>query len=311
MSGNFNSSASDRFLSSALPSGLAMPFTQFAWVKKNATYASTNSLLTVGTATSTDHAFRLQAETGPSFRSITRTTGDMSVVSSAAPSGEWQCVTSRHLNSTNIAIRVDGTADSNTGSRNPSGFNTLYIAGRGNAQGGAEALIAYAGWVNRDITTQEAESLEAGGNPETIFGADLVAYAPMDDSDALLYDPARDISWTNGGSVVYSSDNPTVDAPATTNAIPLMEALYYGATRLDNKTNIQYLVTGGHTGLDGTVLASGTNGSTNASGVFSFPAEETFGAVDDPVTVHLYWEEGSDPAVDRSLIVKTTLVADE
>jgi hypothetical protein len=32
--------------------------------------------------------------------------------------------------------------------------------------------------------------------------------------------------------------------------------------------------------------------------------------VDDEVTLHLYWEEGTDPVVDRSLIVKTTLVED-
>jgi hypothetical protein len=95
---------------------------------------------------------------------------------------------------------------------------------------------------------------------------------------------------------------------AATELVPDVSPLYYGQTLLGSKTNIQYKITSGHSTLDGEIITSGTGGTTDASGNFVLPAAITTGAATDPVTLHLYFEEGSDPAVDRSLIVKTTLV---
>ena len=86
---------------------------------------------------------------------------------------------------------------------------------------------------------------------------------------------------------------------------PVMEPLYYGALLAD-KTNIQYMITAGHTNFAGDLLDMGVNATTDSLGVPQFP-HAISGLANDPVTVHLYWEEGN-PAVDRSLIVKTTLV---
>ena len=87
-----------------------------------------------------------------------------------------------------------------------------------------------------------------------------------------------------------------------------MEPLYYGTTLLENKTNIEYSVWLG-TAFNTEPDSSGVNGTTNASGVFQFPGAGFSGVATDPAVVGLYWTEGSDPVVDRSLIVKTTLVA--
>jgi hypothetical protein len=88
-----------------------------------------------------------------------------------------------------------------------------------------------------------------------------------------------------------------------------MSPLYYGTTRLDNKSNIEYAVWLG-TAFSTEPDSYGTDGTTDASGNFVWPGSGFSGAVSDPATVALYWEEGSDPVVDRSLIVKTTLVED-
>ena len=87
-----------------------------------------------------------------------------------------------------------------------------------------------------------------------------------------------------------------------------LQPLYYGATLMASKTNIEFVIEPGHVLGAGTTEASGTAGTTNASGIFQVPGGYTSPTA-DPVTVSLYWEEGSDPSVDRSLIVKTTLVA--
>ena len=100
-----------------------------------------------------------------------------------------------------------------------------------------------------------------------------------------------------------------------TRYIPDVEPLYYGAQLMESKTAIQFHVTAGHGSLNGAILGSGTNGTTDSFGNFVLPEAVTLSdqgepvAENDPVTLHLYWEEGN-PAVDRSLIVKTTLVED-
>ena len=115
------------------------------------------------------------------------------------------------------------------------------------------------------------------------------------------------------GAVNWLADHPTITGGVR--YIPSVQPLYYGANPLANKTGISYKVTTGHTNLLGDLLAAGTDGTTDASGNFVLPAEVSFStefviAANDPITLHMYWEEGSDPVVDRSLIVKTTAVAE-
>jgi len=118
------------------------------------------------------------------------------------------------------------------------------------------------------------------------------------------------------GSPVWVDDYPTLTGDTSVRYIPSVQPLYYGATLLANKTGIEYKVTNGHTNLTGTTIGFGTDGTTDASGNFILPASDNLDAefntpaLNDPVTLHLYWEEGTDPVVDRSLIVKTTLVED-
>ena len=89
---------------------------------------------------------------------------------------------------------------------------------------------------------------------------------------------------------------------------PVMSPMSLGGSLLANKSGIKYRVTAGHTNLDGELLATGTNGTTDASGVFQCPTP-IVGTAADPVTVTIYWEEGSDPVADRSLVVKTIIGA--
>jgi hypothetical protein len=95
---------------------------------------------------------------------------------------------------------------------------------------------------------------------------------------------------------------------AAVDLYPDVEPLYYGGNLLANKSNIEYRVSAGHTGIDGLTLVSGVNATTDGSGVLQLPLPVNDGEATDPVTLALYFEEGSDPVVDRSLIVKTTLV---
>jgi len=114
------------------------------------------------------------------------------------------------------------------------------------------------------------------------------------------------------GTVSYDADQPTITEPSTATLIPDVSPLYYGTTRLDNKTGIKWAFTAGQTTLTGNVLGSGVAGTTDASGNFTpdGPNDWDSSPVDTAGMLSLYWEEGSDPVVDRSLIVKTTLVED-
>ena len=88
------------------------------------------------------------------------------------------------------------------------------------------------------------------------------------------------------------------------------EPLYYGATRLDSKTGIEFVLQNGHNLTSGETVSSGVAGTTNASGVFQIPGGYTSATADD-VTLSLYWEEGTDPVIKHSVIHKTTLIAAE
>ena len=94
---------------------------------------------------------------------------------------------------------------------------------------------------------------------------------------------------------------------------PSVEPLYYGATLLASKSNISWKVISGHNDLNGTVIASGiANATTDAAGLFVLPSN-IIGSegveAGTQVLLSLYWEEGN-PAVDRSITMKTTLVAE-
>jgi hypothetical protein len=124
--------------------------------------------------------------------------------------------------------------------------------------------------------------------------------------------------WTHAG-VGSSQDSSTFTialkpAGASARMVPVVEPLYYGATLLASKTNLKFKITAGTDSLAGALLGSGANGTTDGSGNFVLPEGVTLNddgvppTANDPAFLHLYWEEGN-PAVDRSLIVKTTLVA--
>jgi len=144
-----------------------------------------------------------------------------------------------------------------------------------------------------------------GGTP--VFSA----ASPTFTSTGLTYGSANITHGASGYKVVgFALPGSTV------RMIPVVQPLYYGSQPLENKTGIFYKVTAGHTTLGGSLLAVGTDGTTDASGNFVLPAavslEDEGGAPaeGDPITLHLYWEEGTDPIVDRSIIIQTTATED-
>jgi len=161
-------------------------------------------------------------------------------------------------------------------------------------------------------TAQQREDWADGVNPLDIWdGQADWYYYPLDTENTTQADQSGNggPSLTAVGSPAYDADHPTI-SPVASNVALSLQPLYYGATLLANKTNIQWLVTEGHSTLTGTWRGAGVAGTTDASGNFTPDGSPSLGTASDEVTLHLYWEEGSEPVVDRSLIVKTTLVAD-
>ena len=161
-------------------------------------------------------------------------------------------------------------------------------------------------------TTQQITDYFSGVHATTVFSADSNWYYYPLNADGVLTDQSGNSGPTLvlSGTAAYDADHPAISG-ATTQLVPTTQALYYIGTRLDSKTNIRWKVTNGHDNLTGTILGAGIAGTTSDAGVFvpngTIDSGETGAAVSDPVTLSLYWEEGN-PAVDRSLIVKTTLV---
>jgi hypothetical protein len=179
----------------------------------------------------------------------------------------------------------------------------IYRAGPTISLAGLGKIARVARWDGVALSASEVQSYMDGTAPTSIQSANLWGYWPLDGSN--LNDASGNARHlTEVGTVPTSTDEPF---EAGTQYIPTTSPLYYGANLLANKTNIQWSLTAGISDLGGDILSSGTNGTTNASGVFQHPAG-AYGALNDPVTLSLYWEEGN-PAVDRSLIVKTTLAA--
>jgi hypothetical protein len=211
---------------------------------------------------------------------------------------------------TRIGSRFDGTWNNSTWQY--AEISTWDIAGFSVAQVEALASRLYT-LVGGKIPNPLNVTADAG-QPWT---GKLLRYWPLT-TNADLNDAmgSGDNFSVNGTVNTSGTAHPDVEAySALANLVPDMEPLYYGATLLESKTGIQYTVRLGHTNLNGISVATGVNGTTNDLGEFSLPSpitndEEPLSAA-DPVTVSLYWEEGSDPVVDRSIIVKTTLVADE
>jgi hypothetical protein len=154
-------------------------------------------------------------------------------------------------------------------------------------------------------------------NPRTVnedaaepWTGKLVRYWPLTTNSDLADAAGSADTWLVTGTVNTSGvGHPSVATYSAASALyPDMEPLYYGATLLASKTNIEYAVWLG-TAFNTQPDASGVNGTTDSLGVFQFPGVGFAGVAADPAVVALYWEEGN-PAVDRSLIVKTTLVED-
>jgi hypothetical protein len=124
-------------------------------------------------------------------------------------------------------------------------------------------------------------------------------------------------SWTLSVSGNAAMAMFAINAPSeVVRYVPDMPAMYDGATLMASKTGIRFRVVAGH-GLNGNILGSGTNGTTNASGIFVLPEAVTLSdqgepvAASDPVTVKLWWQEGSDPTITYSTVFETTLIDPE
>ena len=168
--------------------------------------------------------------------------------------------------------------------------------------GADNMLIArVARWHGVALTSQEVQDFMDGTVPQQ---ASLWGWWPMED-DSLTDESGNGRTLTVVGTVASNTDDPYTSAASL---VPVASPLYYGATLLANKTRIEWELNSGHTGLAGELLGTGTAATTDESGNIQIPAG-AYGTAADPVTLSLYWEEGTDPIVDRSLIVKTTLVA--
>ena len=170
------------------------------------------------------------------------------------------------------------------------------------------------------LTLEQRAAFNSGSNAfevEAVVGgtATLAAYYPgtiINDGVDKIEDVsgnAHHIPVGTSGIVYDSVDEPTVNALPSVELDLQLQPLYLGGTVLANKTNIEWKLYSGDT-LDGDVIGYGTDGTTDEFGVFQFPnPAPVLGVVNDLVTLTLYWLEGTEPVVDRSLIVKTTLVA--
>ena len=208
-------------------------------------------------------------------------------------------------------------------SQNTGGATVTYSAvdpGAGNNK--VIFLIAYGRQGTFTSATAPAEFTLLYDEQTTALDMQVAAVKVQDGSDAALVsgtwpDPAGFSDGTRVMTVSLALEFVDVAPPE---GVLSLEPLYYGATPLANKTNVEYLVTPGWQSIHGTAevegvayetLDFGIDGTTDANGVFVRPASDaSLGAPNDQVTLHLYWEEGTDPIVDRSLIVKTTLVED-
>jgi len=188
-------------------------------------------------------------------------------------------------------------------------IDTIAIGGYKNNLSRFVGAIAEVAILQFTPTQAEIESYFSGVAASSIWSArNDYWYYPLNTDQSSHVDESGNGGPTFSlvGTPTYSADHPTITSP--TNYLPVTQPLYYGATLLANKTGIEWVMTEGHTGLNGNELGAGTTATTDAGGNLQIPAAQ-YGTASDPVTLHLYWEEG-DPLEDRSLIVKTTLVAD-
>jgi len=161
-----------------------------------------------------------------------------------------------------------------------------------------------------DPTNQELDDYFGGTSAITAFAGKSFWYYPLLANSTSHADASGNggptISAT--GSVSWNEDHPTISSPLL-EFIPYMPALYRGATRLDNRSNIQYAITLGHSSLTGSSIAAGNTGTTDGSGIFQLPSPiiDPELSDEDPVTVKLHWTEGSDPELSHSVVHKTIL----
>ena len=242
----------------------------------------------------------------------------------------WTHVCGAFLLDTNYGSYVNNSSGYNTGSAQVPGTTAFsrigsdFNAGVGNAN---NSFAEYSAWniaglseANIDALVSRLYTLNSGNirNPQAInaetsqpYTGKLLNYWPLDNNTTGIEDVVSTADWVATGTVSTSAiAHPDVDTYSAVTLYPAMEPLYYGATLLADKTGIEYSVVEGHAVLGGEPVTYGSNGTTDGSGNFVWPGAGFAGSAADPVTVHLYWEEGTSPVLKHSLIYKTTLVED-
>lgn len=139
--------------------------------------------------------------------------------------GHMLCV---YSSDTSRELFVNGTSrGTDTSSRNPAAHTGIWL---GNPVLGAltdsspyQGLIAHVAYYDAALDVNDAADLYNGGsggagqNPlDQASSANLVAYYPLDtDFDLTDHAGARDLTNSDATNIVYSSNNPNVDAPAS------------------------------------------------------------------------------------------------
>jgi hypothetical protein len=251
----------------------------------------------------------------------------------------WFNISAAFISDSSRIIYLNGAnKEKNTVTRAVSGLTESvigHVPGSAVNYGTAHSYAELAVWDVSAMSEAEVDSLASrcatlvGGqvvDPRTInadagepwTGKLLHYWSLVDTTSDGINDKIGAANWSITGGVTADAAHPDVAPFSESTPVTVStEPLYYLGNLLSNKTNLFFKVTAGQADLGGTVLGVGTNGTTNGSGIFVLPESVTLQddeglppSADDPVFLHLYWEEGN-PAVDRSLIVKTTLVADE
>ena len=301
-------------------------------------YISTLTLgtfLTSGNANTTiDNVRWGRIETDGAVRAFVSQAG----VSSLSPStgtcavDTWNAVAAAYISATHTASYCNGAFQELSGhvSRDPGTINYTRIGASftGTYSGSGWRYAEVTRWNITGFSAQDRQDLidtlrtPVSGeipNPRSVseqigqpWTGRLLRYWPLTTNSDLSDEMESGDNFSAVGTVSTDANHPVVAAYAgSVSYYPVVEALYDGAILQANKSGVSYVVRKGTT-VESPVVASGTNATINSDGILVLPSPVTDSGDEplsnnEPVLLSIYWEEGN-PAVDRSLIVKTTLV---
>ena len=324
-----SSGTSVRNLIADLGAGRSLPVTLAGWCKFASWPSSIRTLFSLSALTDLESSGAVMMQTSATGQNWTQRATSTADSSISLPvwagttdqfNGVWVPWAAVFSGASDRTIYIADIVNTSTDTVTRDSGNALrYLTGFSLTQTSTQSFlgqIAELAVYGKALNSTEVNTLFSGTAATGVASADLLAYWPLNVEQTTHADMSG-----NGGptltvnepraSFLYNEDHPTITS-SVTYVKPSTEPLYYGATRLDSKSNIQWTLKNGHTGIDGTLINSGLTASTSATGVLTLPelVEDETGAPTTPVTLSLYWEEGTEPVVDRSLIVKTTLVED-